>query len=164
MKYLLILITAVSLVACTEPQQKRKYLYDLQLLEQVRWSDDHLTPIPDSFATLVTVQAKPGVLTRYQWSAQGRERFSTFIQAPTGTLSAQASDSLYYLVQQTFADLPVHSDNSSVSISDVSDRGARKIEISTFEGRTKDSITDGNSGHHTDVTLFLLRHSKKASP
>ncbi|WP_155832785.1 hypothetical protein [Hymenobacter swuensis] len=164
MNYLLIVITAVSLVACTEPQQKRKYLYDLQLLEQVRWSGDGLTPIPDSFATLVTVQAKPGVLTRYQWSAQGRERFSSFIQAPTGTLSARASDSLYYLVQQTFADLPTLSDKSSVSLPEFSDDVARRIEISTSAGRTKASITDGNSGHHTDVTLFLLRHSKKASP
>ncbi|RSK42690.1 hypothetical protein [Hymenobacter perfusus] len=162
MKHLLILITAVLLVACTEPQQNRKYLYDLQLSEQVRWFGDRLTPIPDSFATLVTVQAKRGVANNYKWSAQGKKRFSSYIQKSSGTLSAQLSDSLYYLVKQAFINLPAYSDES-LAMPQLSDWGASKTEMSTFDGRTKASITNGNSNHHTNSILFLLRHSRKAN-
>ncbi|MFD2784227.1 hypothetical protein [Hymenobacter rubripertinctus] len=162
MKYIyLTLIAIFTLSSCSEPQQNRKYLYDLRLLEQVRWSGDHLTPIPDSFATLVTVQAKHGASTRYRWSAQGRERFGALIQNPSGTLPVQLSDSLYYLVQQAFANIPADSDEHLKAVVESSDNTARKIEISTFDEHTKAALTDGNAGQHTNVILFLLKQSKK---
>ena len=157
----LALITIFSFVSCSRPQQNRMYLYDLQILEQARWAGDHLTPIPDSFATLLTVQAKRGTATRYAWSAQSRERFGPRIPQSAGTLSAPASDSLYQLVQLAFANISADSDEYPGPLPEVSDATTQKIEISTVDGHTKATLTGGNAGNHTNVMLFLLKHSKK---
>ena len=146
------------LSGCNGEQKGRAHLYDFQLSEQATWHVDRLTPIPDSFLVVVNVYAERGKQTRYTWSPYGKERFGQLIQKPTATLSAQLSDSLFYLAQRVFANIPAPSEQEHII--QVDDARASRIELNTTNNSLNASIID-QSYSHTEPLLFLLRQSRK---
>ncbi|UOQ73524.1 hypothetical protein [Hymenobacter cellulosilyticus] len=156
--YNTLLVTGLLLGSKSAQHQDRAYLYDLRLADQVRWHVDNLVAIPDSFVTVVNVYAQRGKPTQYAWSSYGKERFGQLIQKPTDTLSAQLSDSLFYLTQRVFADIPALSEQDHFI--EITDGASSKIELNTFDNTINASIiTDSYS--HIGPLLFLLRHSRR---